>query len=92
MQVGLKKLKCGNCPYETFLSGDLKKHIRSQHEKIKDHVCEDCGYATSYKTALKVHRVCVHNMGEMAFKCNICPYGTSHSERLRQHINTAHLK
>ena len=92
MQVGMKTLKCDKCTYKTFLRGNMNKHIRSVHEKIKDHACEDCDYATYSKSSLKIHRASIHNIGELSFKCNLCPFSAPERRRLRQHVNKAHLK
>ena len=46
----------------------MKAHIGEVHEKIKNHRCEGCGYATSRKDRLEKHWDAVHNMGDKKFK------------------------
>ena len=61
---GEKKFKCKMCPYATFHKGSLKVHIAGVHEKIMNHVCHECGYATSRKKDFNQHKESVHSMGQ----------------------------
>ena len=38
----------------------MKKHIEAEHEKIRNHVCGECGYAASLKSELKKHIEAIH--------------------------------
>ena len=57
------------------------------HDKIKDHICEICGYATSRKNNLKQHKRSFHKMEEKGFKCNHCHYATYRMCDLRRHMS-----
>ena len=41
------------CEYATSGKGGLKRHIKAVHDKIKDDVCDECGYVTSEKAVLR---------------------------------------
>ena len=60
-KMGDKKYKCVQCPYSFTRPSGLKRHIKSVHEKIMNHVCRDCGYATSRKDKLNQHNLSRHN-------------------------------
>ena len=94
IDLGMKKLKCGKCSYETFRSGHLNDHIRSVHEKIRTHLCEKCDYSTGHKQSLKIHRASAHNMdvGMKKWKCEKCPYETFKVGCLYRHIRSVHDK
>ena len=56
--------------------GNLKQHIKAIHEKIKNHICKECGYAASQKNMLKKHIEVVHkNIRNHA--CGDCRYAAS---------------
>ena len=55
-----KKFSCDKCPYESFDLGNLKKHKMFVHDKIRDHVCEECGKQFSLRQTLKNHVMGVH--------------------------------
>ena len=86
------KLKCEHCPYKTPQIKEMKRHIKRVHEKIRNHVCDKCGYAASQKHHLKSHNESVHNMGDKKFKCEKCPHETTKKSNLKVHIKTVHEK
>ena len=53
-KVGEKKFKCELCPIKFVEAHRLREHVRGVHEKIKDYVCEDCGYAAWQKNSLQL--------------------------------------
>ena len=85
-----KSLKCDQCPYETSVTSQLRKHIDGVHEKIKSHFCKECGYATTRKTNLDYHMASVHNIGKKKFKCEQCSHRSIAKAHLRQHIKRVH--
>merc|ERR1712179_844684 len=44
--------KCEQCDYTTKDNSNLKRHIKTQHNKTKDFICDDCDYATNRKDVL----------------------------------------
>ena len=69
----------------------MRIHIKHMHDKLKDHVCEECGYAASEKGDLKKHRDAVHNTGEK-FKCGLCPYESSWKRHVAKHMRDKHQR
>ena len=67
----------------------MRIHIKHMHDKIKDHICEECGYAASEKGDLKKHIDAVHNKGEK-IKCGLCPYESSWKRHLVKHMRDKH--
>ena len=61
--MGEKEFKCEQCPYASAFIGSLKRHIDGVHEKIRRHVCEECGHGASTKNNLMYHMKSVHNIG-----------------------------
>jgi len=59
----LEEFKCEKCPYKTVLSASFKRHIKSVHYNIRNHVCGDCGYAAKQKSTLKRHVLSLHAKG-----------------------------
>ena len=55
------RYKCKTCGKVFGENDDLRKHIRSVHEGIKNHVCETCGKAFSENRNLKKHILSVHD-------------------------------
>ena len=45
---------CQHCVYKTTKKENLKQHVRSQHEKVKE-ICETCGKSFSDKPTLNRH-------------------------------------
>ena len=63
-KIGDAKFKCELCPYKSNYKTVFMRHIEGVHAKIKDNVCEECGYATMSKQNLKTHKESVHKMGD----------------------------
>ena len=59
-KMGEKKFKCLHCPHKTYRKSELMSHIKGVHDNIRDHKCEDCGYAFTNKCNLNKHRKNVH--------------------------------
>ena len=52
--------KCEKCQYESAKNHIVKTHAREVHDKIRDHICKDCGAAFSRSWSLKEHVKNVH--------------------------------
>ena len=68
----------------------MKRHIEVVQEKIRSHVCGDCGYAAAQLRVLMWHKESVHNMGENTFACELCSYKAYKEESFRIHVKTVH--
>ena len=60
------------------------------HEKIRNHSCQECGYAALLKSSLMFHMASVHKIGDQQFKCDQCPFKTVAIYHLNRHIKGVH--
>ena len=70
--------------------GTLKRHINTVHDKLRNHVCDECEFAASQKSNLRRHKEEVHSVGDKKFKCAQCPYQTTLRGSLQVHIEGMH--
>ena len=89
-KMGDKKFRCEHCPYVAYRKSHLKKHVDGVHENIRNHLCEECGYAALYKRGLYIHKELMHNIGDKKFKCEKCPYATALKGNLKIHVAGVH--
>ena len=75
---------CLHCP-RTYYPSHLRDHVKSIHEKTKDHVCDLCGAAYGRKSHLKDHINVVHN-DIKPFACDQCSYRCTRRYLLKDHI------
>lgn len=54
--VGLKRHFCSYCPYSTFVSAHLKRHILT-HTGERPFACTVCNYRCNQKENLKKHMI-----------------------------------
>ena len=87
---GGDKLKCDKCSYETGLKQLLDQHIKSVHDKIRDHACKICGFTTSVASELNIHMKSKHLKIRDKI-CDECGYATTRSTYLNTHIKSMHL-
>ena len=66
-----KKFPCDLCPRSFKQSGDLKKHVKEIHQKIKDNFCDHCEMAFCRPYQLKKHVQEVHEKIKN-HKCETC--------------------
>ena len=84
-----KDIKCETCD-KTFSSKcNLKRHIKSVHEGVRDHKCEQCEKSFYYSHHLNTHIKAVHE-GLKNHKCDTCDKVFAYKSRLRTHIETIH--
>jgi len=67
------KFQCLTCDKKYSTKGNLKQHIKSVHDKIKDFCCDRCDYKSSTKGNLKQHiKICtgvrIGSSGEVRVK------------------------
>ena len=84
-------IKCEKCSYTTAVPSHLKSHVEGVHEKIRNHVCGDCGFAASQKSNLNKHKNMVHGRAEKRFKCDNCPFKAFFNSQVKKHIAEVHL-
>ena len=61
-KLGEKSFRCRQCPYAAPAKWHLKLHLEGVHDKIRDHKCEHCERAFSFRSNLMRHRKTVHNI------------------------------
>ena len=83
-------LKCEKCPYQSMYDSTFRRHIKTKHDKIKDHVCSECEYAASTKKLLRYHLDSVHNKGEKLFKCEARPFSCALKVNLNCRMKSVH--
>ena len=69
--------------------GDIRKHIKVVHEKIKDHPCSICDKTFADTTYLKKHVRSVHEKIK-PYKCDFCGKCLGDRKALKYHINALH--
>ena len=81
------RFKCPHCDHKCSENGNLQKHIKIVHDKIKDVKCPTCDYKCSITENLQQHIKAVHDKIK-DFKCSIegCDYRCSTNGNLQQHI------
>ena len=70
---------------------DLKRHINTVHEKIKQFQCELCPKKFSQSIDLKRHVAAIH-LQLKSFTCDICNQAFSQQCNLKRHKQTKHEK
>ena len=86
-----ERFKCEKCPFESAKKGQLNRHTRYVHAKIKKHNCEACKSAFSHRYELKNHIACVH-LKAKKFCCEKCSYESFDSRNIERHIKSVHDK
>lgn len=88
----LKPHKCDRCPMAFQNSSDLRKHLRTPHNrdaKRQPYLCDLCPQICADKSVFKIHRRT--HTGENSYRCDICSrsLGTKNSlvEHMRTHTN-----
>ena len=84
-----KKYNCEACGKAFGRARDLKRHIRSIHEGVKNNKCETCGKAFNRLDILNTHILVVHE-GLKNHKCEICGKAFGRATDLKKHIVSVH--
>lgn len=79
------------CPHcgKLLANESLQKHIERVHEKIRNMICDLCGYTGYGKASLRAHLM-THLPKNI--KCPECKFITSHKRKLRLHMNWVHAR
>merc|ERR1712001_457693 len=71
------------------LGGDLKRHIKAVHMRIRL-ACPYCEHTAPYEAGLQAHIKCVHEQVEKDIICELCGYATHQDSKLQKHIKLVH--
>jgi DNA-directed RNA polymerase subunit RPC12/RpoP len=86
-----KVYACPHCASTFTNTGSKNRHVRTVHEKRRDHACPQCDYKTGQAGTLRVHVRVVHEK-RMDHACPQCDYKTGHASNLRTHVRLVHEK
>ena len=84
-----KSHECPICQKIIATPSDLKRHIKTVHEKKKEHKCEMCTREFARKNTLANHINRVHFF-ERAFACMLCDFKFSSQSNLQNHFKEVH--
>lgn len=85
--IGIKNYKCNMCGKAFVQNGDLRKHVRSVHEKYKPHQCPICHRFLA--KGLKEH-IRRHTGESSRFTCDICSKSLSSKYAVDTHMRRVH--
>jgi len=78
---------CDQCNYKTCQHGNLARHIKGIHDKIKDHACTQCEYKCSQKRDMARHVKGVHDKIK-DIHCDQCDYKCSLKGTMKTYMAT----
>ena len=88
-----KKFECKDCNRNFTTNSNLKKHIATIHQKVRNFKCDICNKTFTNRTNLKVHKS-INHIKSRDFICNICnadftlkTYLKRHCEQKKRIIN-----
>ena len=77
--------------YKTRRKHELKNHVQSVHERVKNIYCGQCDYRTGNKYTLKNHIKAIHDKIK-DISCGQCDYKTGNRQNLQRHVKAVHHK
>ena len=80
----------GRYSYKSFFAAEeLRKHIQTVHEKLKEFICQTCGTPFSAQACLKRHIRNIHE-GNKDHQCDFCGKAFGHASNLNRHVQVVH--
>ena len=80
-----------NSVIKSLFIREMSEHIKSTHDKIKDHKCDSYEQTFSQKSNLKRHIATIHET-KREFSCDVCGKDFSSNSNLKIHIQEVHMK
>uniref|UniRef100_A0A182K8K6 C2H2-type domain-containing protein n=1 Tax=Anopheles christyi TaxID=43041 RepID=A0A182K8K6_9DIPT len=80
-----ERVECNICKRWFKNKGSLRKHLIRHKTSGMQNVCEICGKVAPTYTALKSHKLFVHQM-QKAYQCNICNKAFKRAFTLEEHM------
>lgn len=84
-----KRFACDQCGHAFAQGADLRKHIRTVHEKQRPFSCDLCDKKFGEKGNLRKHRRSVH-LNERPFSCAQCGSSFAFKDGLARHTKLVH--
>ena len=82
---------CSHCAAAFVTSSNLKRHVRTVHEKRRDYKCPHCAATFGQKGDLNKHVRTVHEK-RRDHACPHCAATFGHAGNLKAHVRTVHEK
>eukprot|EP00184_Porphyridium_aerugineum_P007377 CAMPEP_0184706956 /NCGR_PEP_ID=MMETSP0313-20130426/37024_1 /TAXON_ID=2792 /ORGANISM="Porphyridium aerugineum, Strain SAG 1380-2" /LENGTH=758 /DNA_ID=CAMNT_0027168525 /DNA_START=777 /DNA_END=3053 /DNA_ORIENTATION=+ len=82
-------LQCHRCTSVFARKHDLKRHIRTRHERQRNFQCEVCKKKFLLKWHLKAHMSTIHEKNK-SFACEHCQASFGTSSNWRKHLRNVH--
>ena len=86
--VHRKKDQCPECK-KPVVGGNMKRHFKEAHLKVKDFICNICGMAFSLAARLRKHIRVTHERIR-PYSCELCAYRASSITNLNYHRSKMH--
>lgn len=86
-----RPFQCPKCPGRFSAKGQLNRHTRRVHDKIRTEACEKCGRMFFSKADRDRHHLHVHE-NSRPFKCTKCDASFKTKQHLLGHIRSVHDK
>ena len=84
-----KKISCDQCSHTSSTKGNMKKHKKAVHWKIKDYQCSECDKCFSEKSSLEAHDL-FSKINKV--QCFSCYKSFCHKDDLNKHTREIHMK
>ncbi len=85
----IDRSQCPICGHRFTQVGDMRKHMRTVHERLRPYKCEICGRSFGENGNLQKHRRSVH-LKERPFSCPRCAASFAFKDGLTRHIKLVH--
>ena len=91
------EISCLQCRFQTNSQELMEKHVKEEHEKIKNLACQQCSYVTWTNYNLERHikrcherRIKDKDLNNKDLQCAQCHYKTALPDRLAKHVKEVH--
>ena len=91
------EISCLQCRFQTHSQDLIEKHVKDEHEKIKNLACQQCSYVTWTRYNLDRHikrchdrRIKDKDLDNKDLQCTQCNYKTALPDRLAKHFKEVH--
>lgn len=81
--------QCPVCGHRFTQVGDMRKHVRTVHERLRPYKCDQCSRSFGENGNLQKHKRSVH-LKERPFHCSRCSSNFAFKDGLTRHIKLVH--